>query len=268
MCARRPHGQPTRGKTALNRLRQIDVYIALTCAEVLRGGAPLVVDLGFGAQPWTTLEMRARWLPINPQLRVVGVEIDVERVAAALPFAAPPAVDFARGGFNIAEALRPFGGRARLIRAYNVLRQYEEAAVGPALAALNDGLEDGGLLIEGTCTPTGRLAAFDLYQRREGALTHVALIFATNLRAEAAPVDFQAILPKRLIHHAHAPRPAAFFAAWARAQETMRGQGDRRRRWLLTGLALRARHGWPVDVRPRLLRRGYLTLYDTLAHDV
>src|SRR5258708_15518968 len=122
----KPLGQPTRGKTALNRLRQVDIYVALAFSGILRGGSPLVIDVGFGAYPWTTLEMRERWLPMNPDLRVLGVEIDPERVEAALTYANPPAVDFKLGGFNLADVLG--SQRARLIRCYNVLRQYEETA--------------------------------------------------------------------------------------------------------------------------------------------
>src|SRR5689334_4319076 len=97
----RPVGQPTRGKTALNRLRQIDVYVALALPHTLTHGSPLVVDLGFGAYAWTTLEMFERWLPVNPKLRMLGIEIDPERVAAAIPYVQPPTIDFRLGGFNV-----------------------------------------------------------------------------------------------------------------------------------------------------------------------
>lgn len=83
----RPQGQPTRGKTALNRLRQVDAYIALAHTGVLSSRSPLVVDVGYGAYPWTALEMFERWLPINPRLRLLGLEIDSERVAVAQPYA-------------------------------------------------------------------------------------------------------------------------------------------------------------------------------------
>src|SRR5579859_2807954 len=158
----RPAGQPTRGKTALNRLRQVDVYVALALPGVLAHGSPLVVDLGFGTYPWTTLEMRQRWLPLNPRLRVLGVEIDPARVEAALPYADPPAILFKEGGFNLVDVLG--GERARLVRCYNVLRQYDEAAVGPALTTMADALESDGVLIEGTSNPSGRLVAFDVYR--------------------------------------------------------------------------------------------------------
>lgn len=54
---------------------------------------------------------------------MVGVEIDPERVAAALPDR-QPGLDFRLGGFNL--PLEP-GERAAVVRAFNVLRQYPES---------------------------------------------------------------------------------------------------------------------------------------------
>jgi SAM-dependent methyltransferase len=257
----RPVGQSTRGKTALNRLRQIDIYVALTLSNILTGNAPLVVDLGFGAYPWTTLEMRERWLPINPTLRVLGVEIDPERVAAALPYAQPPTIDFQLGGFNLAETLKD--ERARLIRCYNVLRQYEEDAVTPALSEIAQALELGGVLIEGTSNPSGRLVAFDVYQKETVGLVHRSLVFGTNFRAPLEPVDFQTILPKRLIHHMRDDVPLTFFTHWQESFERTRGLG-KRRQWVTAALMLKSKFGYPVDTRLRLLRRGYLGINTSL----
>lgn len=234
------------------------MYTALAYPGALTGSSPLVVDLGFAAFPWTTLEMYARWTALNPALRVTGLEIDPERVAAAQPYADPPRVRFGLGGFNVKDALG--GEQARVIRAFNVLRQYDEGAVGGALAAMAEALRPDGLLIEGTSTPSGRLVAFDVYRRNDGVgLAHEALVFGTNFRAHAAPVDFQAILPKRLIHHMRDPGPASFFAAWQRAQALARGAArGRRAEWMATARMLAA--AYPVDVRERLTRRGYLAV--------
>ncbi|MEP7286482.1 MAG: class I SAM-dependent methyltransferase [Chloroflexota bacterium] len=259
----RPFGQPTRGKTALNRLRQIDTYIALALPASLSRGTPLVVDVGFGAYAWTTLEMRERWLRINPKLRVIGVEIDPERVQAALPYVAPPAIDFKLGGFNLLDLVG--AERVRLIRCYNVLRQYDEAAVDAALQTMALALEPDGILIEGTSTPSGRLVAFDLYRNKHNKLQHVGLIFGTNFRVPIEPPDFQAILPKRLIHHMRAPQPFAFFADWTASYELARGLGHTgQQQWIAAARLLKIRYRYPIDTRLRILRRGYLTLYTTL----
>jgi hypothetical protein len=62
---KRPLGEPTRGKTARNRLRRVDNFLAMYDPSLLRrsdgdfAGA-WVVDLGYGEEPWTTLESAAR----------------------------------------------------------------------------------------------------------------------------------------------------------------------------------------------------------------
>jgi len=88
---------------------------------------------------------------LNPKLPVLGVEIDPARVASAQPFAGP-LIQLRQGDFAL--PLRPDADghreRVRLIHAFNVLRQYEAAAVPQVLAALRRYLLPGGLLIEGT----------------------------------------------------------------------------------------------------------------------
>lgn len=261
--SRRPAGQPTRGKTALNRLRQVDVYVALALPDLLRGEAPLAVDVGYGARPWTALEMAERWRRVNPGLRVLGVEIDPERVTAAAPFADPPRVDFALGGFNLSGVLG--ARRARIVRCYNVLRQYDEAQVAEALAAMAPAVEDGGALIEGTSNPSGAMVAFDVYRKRGDRLEHDALVFGTNFRSDLTPADFRTILPKRLIHRMLDERPGRFFEDWTRAHLMAVGQGlHGKGRWIHAAEMLRTRFDQPIDPRMRLIERGYLTVRDEL----
>ncbi|MBK8046224.1 MAG: hypothetical protein IPK16_03295 [Anaerolineales bacterium] len=102
---RRPQGRPTRGKTAQNRLRRVDIFClrydpALLKREDAAFAGSCVVDLGYGAEPFTTLEMAARFRRLNPELAVVGVGIDAERVRYAAPFA-DDLTDFRLGGFNL-----------------------------------------------------------------------------------------------------------------------------------------------------------------------
>lgn len=258
----RPIGQPTRGKTAQNRLRQVDIFIALTFPHILTSGTPLIVDVGYGAFAWTALEMYERWLLLNPNLRVLGLEIDPERIAAAQPYINPPTIDFRLGGFNVADLTGH--SAVRIIRAYNVLRQYEEDAVMPALQRMSEALEPGGLLIEGTSNPSGRLVAFDVYQKQADQLQHLCLVFGTNFRAPAEPSDFQAILPKRLIHRMLDARPASFFKAWSESYTLAKGMGKQGRQQWISAAHLLSRYGYKIDVRHRILRRGYLGLYNDL----
>jgi hypothetical protein len=167
------------------------------------------------------------------------------------------------GGFNLQDVI----GRecAHIIRAYNVLRQYDESAVPAALAQMSAGLALGGLLIEGTSTPSGGLAVFDVYQRTPQGLQHRELVWASNLRHPPQVAHFQAILPKRLIHHAQESPLCDFLADWEQALALAYGRGYRhpRRLWAESGRHLSARY--PLLARPRLLRRGYLSLQTALS---
>ena len=126
-----PIGQPTRGTTGYNRLRRSDrwlVHEPRVRAALLSTAEPLVVDLGYGALPVTTLELAARLRTVRPDVRVVGLEIHPERVdaARAAPGIQGTSVEFALGGFELA-GLQPV-----LVRAFNVLRQYDVGAVPAA----------------------------------------------------------------------------------------------------------------------------------------
>ncbi len=258
--SRQPLGQPTRGKTAPNRLRKTDTFLAVAYTELVRHMAGLYVDLGYGANPITSVETLARLGRLNPGLRVLGVEIDPERVAAAKAYSGPR-LAFRLGGFNL--PLLP-GERVSVIRAFNVLRQYEEAAVAEALVALAAPLTPGGLLLEGTSDPLGRLLTFNLYQKHAtgGPLERTALVLTPTLRADFLPRQFQAVLPKNFIHHAEPGGPIdRFFAAWHAAWQHARTRtSDPRQVFGLAALRLADAYGYAVDRRTALLRRGFLVL--------
>ncbi|HEY8533987.1 MAG TPA: class I SAM-dependent methyltransferase [Micromonospora sp.] len=244
----------TRGTTNPNRLRRVDNWIIATYGHVLAEAAdPLVVDLGYGATPITTIELRARLAKaIRPDIRVVGLEIDPERVAAAAPAADPPGLTFARGGFELA-GLRPI-----LVRAFNVLRQYDEADVPEAWSLMTAGLAPGGLLVEGTCDELGRVASW-ITLDATGPRT---LTLAARLSTLPEPAILAERLPKALIHRnvpgerVHALL-TALDDAW-RAAAPYRAFGPRQR-WTRAVALLRAA-GWPVLDRPRRWRLGELTV--------
>ncbi|HTF11075.1 MAG TPA: class I SAM-dependent methyltransferase [Asanoa sp.] len=243
----------TRGTTNPNRLRRIDTWIAAyAAAALLDADAPLVIDLGYGATPVTAVELRARLARVRPDVRVVGLEIDPERVAAAAPAADPPGLTFARGGFELA-GLRPV-----VVRALNVLRQYDEAQVARAWATMTGGLAPGGLLVEGTCDELGRLAAWV-------CLDHAgprSLTLAARLSTLDTPATLAERLPKALIHH-NVPGE--------RVYDLLRALDDgwrdaapyatfgARQRWRRAVAAVKA-GGWPVLDGPARWRLGELTI--------
>lgn len=259
---RRPQGQETRGKTARNRLRRVDNFVCLYDPALLQRetGAfahALFVDLGYGAEPFTTLESAERLRRFNATLPVLGVEIDAERVATARPYA-DAQTHFRLGGFNL--PLQP-GERVRLIRAFNVLRQYEESAVADAYALLARQLLPGGLLIEGTSDPFGRIWVAHVWRKgTTDILAQEALVFSTNFRTGFDPSDFQTILPKNLIHQVVPGTPShQFFVEWQRATwETVAHRTWGLRQWFSSSAQRLWEIGYGIDVRRRWLARGYL----------
>jgi len=265
----RPLGQPTRGKTAPNRLRRVDNFTALYDSHLLRRtdgafGAACFVDVGYGAEPWTTLESAARLRRLNPALPVLGVEIDPARVAAAQPWA-DTLTQFRFGGFNLPLQRCSDGmmEMVRLVRAFNVLRQYEEADVAPAWAALAAAMLPGGLLIEGTSEPFGRIWVANLLRRQANGLHYEGLVFSTNFRLGFEPGDFQAVLPKNFIHRMiRGEAIYHFMEAWksaARATVAVRSWGLRQ--WFSAAAHHLAATGHAVVLRPRWLAAGYLVTH-------
>ncbi|MEU3174909.1 class I SAM-dependent methyltransferase, partial [Streptomyces sp. NPDC007000] len=105
-------GAVTRGTTSPNRLRRMDRWIAATHgAELRRAETSLAVDLGYGATPWTAVELLHRLRTVAPRAHVVGVEIEPSRVAAARRYERE-GLSFRHGGFEI-----PLPGRPALVRA-------------------------------------------------------------------------------------------------------------------------------------------------------
>lgn len=237
-------GLPTRGTTNPNRLRRMDRWIAYALGPLLRAAAdPLVVDLGYGATPITAIELRSRLVGVRRDVRVLGIEIDPQRVADAAPAADPPWLDFAHGGFELA------GAAPVVVRAANVLRQYPPDAVEQAWTTVARAMAPNGVLIDGTCDEIGRRAAWIAID----ATGPQTLTLSAHLDSLDAPSDLAPRLPKALIHRNVPGQPIHrllrdFDAAWASAAP--HSVFGARQRWMVACQALRA--DWPVrDGRAR-----------------
>lgn len=261
-------GEPTRGKTALNRLRRVDAFVLGYDRELLRRAGPFrrafFVDLGYGWEPVTTLQSAARLREVNPELTVLGVEIDPERVEAAQRYA-DERTFFRLGGFNLPLGTWPDGTpeTVRLVRAFNVLRQYDEEAVEKAYALMMRDMLPGGLLIEGTSNPHGSVWVANVARRQESAEAAwgiEALVFSTNFRDGFDPGQFQPVLPKNLIHRVVPGEPIHdFFRDWKRAAlETSAEQAWGARRWFVAAAERLVARGYKIDLRHRWLRKGWL----------
>ncbi len=260
-----PVGSITRGTTGTNRLRRIDRWVA-QLAALRRAAHPLVVDLGYGASATTTLELHQRLSRVRPDVEVVGIEIDPERVRLASA-SARPGVSFRLGGFEV-----PLdGGRgATVIRALNVLRQYDESQVLDAWRLMVSRLEPGGVLVEGTCNEVGRVASWvDVAADGPRALT-VSLRMA-DLAVPPENLEPSVVaerLPKVLIHrNVPGERVHEFLLALDRhwrvnAPLSVYGPSQR---WIATARGLAA-DGWPVLGGRSRWRLGELTVgWDAVA---
>ncbi len=284
----RPDGEITRGTTNPSRLRRADRWITQALRPVLSADErPLLVDLGFGASPVTTLELYRRVRAVAPAAEVTGLEIDPERVAAArrqleaLRAAGDelPGLSFTAGGFEL-----PLPRRPVLVRAFNVLRQYPEDRTWIAWSRLRSGLAPGGVLVEGTCDEIGRRAVWvtlpalpgaaeagvaraDVVVSSAAAAGRQPLItFAARLTSLGRPSDLAERLPKALIHRNVPGEPVHQFLrdfdrAWDRAAPySVFGP---RQRWLAAVASLPP--AWPVLRFPpyggkRRWRLGEVTL--------
>jgi len=218
----------------------------------------LFVDLGYGAEATTTLESAQRLRTLKPDLPILGIEIDPERVAAALPYA-DANTHFRLGGFNL--PLQP-GETVKIIRAFNVLRQYNETYFQSAYDLLARYVLPGGLMIEGTSDPFGRIWVANVVRKQEtgDGWDWDALVFSTNFRLGFSPTDFQAVLPKNLIHHVIPGEPIhAFFDAWKHAADiTSHTKVWGLRQWFAASARELATQGYDIDLHGKWLDKGCL----------
>lgn len=245
-----PIGQVTRGTTGTNRLRRIDRWIAQLPA-LRRAARPLVVDLGYGASATTTLELHQRLARVRPDVEVLGLEIAPERVAAAKPFERA-GVRFALGGFEVP------GEPATVIRALNVLRQYDESEVLGAWRLMTSRLQPGGVLVEGTCNEVGRVASW-VDATADGPVT---LTISLRLADLELPSVVAERLPKALIHRNVPGEPIHDYLAdldrWWRVHAPLGVYGPSQR-WVAVATSMREA-GWPILGTKSRWRLGELTV--------
>lgn len=209
---------PLRGHTCKGRLRLVDGYLRR------RGGAgaarTVAVDVGFGDEPWTALEM-AEWLPDGAVLYATDVVADRVARAAKAHAARRDDVRFVTSDASFAlPAPSP-----TLVRCANVLRDLHAWDAAAALRTMHRQLAPGeGVLVDASTDATGHLAcALVLLAGVDACVSEV--VFAVDASATAAgspPSWFEAHLFPRAFaarapaEHEHGGRAAllALLAAW------------------------------------------------------
>jgi hypothetical protein len=263
-------GTETRGKTTQNRLRRVDNFVTMYCCDLIMSDQHLYVDLGYGQSPITTLESAKRFRQYNTQLPILGVEIDNKRVREAQQFA-DNITDFRQGGFNLPLQNNITTGQretVNLIRAFNVLRQYDlESDCRDSHVLMCNYLNINGILIEGTSDPLGRIWVANIIRKQiDQSLLIEALVFSTNFHDGFNIVSFQQILPKNFLHRMTGPNEMIynFFEDWkisyeqiGKSMKTMFGIGIRQQ-FIITAKYLAEEYGYNVITRKKYLKNGFL----------
>lgn len=261
-----PVGNITRGTTNANRLRRVDRWLQ-TWPALKTTDNPLIVDLGYGASAATTVELAIRIRKTRPDARFIGLEIAPDRVELArtelqswkqtgqVPPEIAKAVEFSLGGFEVP---LPGSEKAVAIRAFNVLRQYDESEVGNAWDMMTSRLQDDGVLIDGTCDEIGRICSW-IAVTKAGPQT---LTIALKLDAVELPSIVAERLPKALIHHNVPGEPIhEFLSALDKQWLTHAGLAPfgPTQRWIATAQSL-AEQGWLIRGNKSRWRLGELTI--------
>jgi len=197
---------------------------------------------------------------LGRRVDVCGLEIDPQRVNDASSWATRE-VTFALGGFEV-----PVPRRPHVIRAMNVLRQYDAADVPAAWSQMATRLDPDGVLVEGTCDELGRLGSWVTIGADGQPRT---LTFSAHLASLDSPRELAERLPKVLIHcntpgHAIHAVLNHLDAAWHRsAPQAVFGP---RQRWLETVRRARAA-GVPVLGPARRWLLGEVTVPWSVVRD-
>ena len=257
VTAKLPH-RTTRGKSRPGRLRLLDRYLREAEGALLarRDGAyahARCVDVGLGASAHTTVEwttwLRTHW----PELQVLGIDNDPQRVHAALTHHGRPGLRYVEASFA-PRAQEP----ARLVRAINLLRDYCDSEVATAWAAMARDLLPGGLLVEGSTDKQGRVLVAHLLRRRPNLLEHEAMLFATDLSRGFAPPMFRSVLPRALrARTGPGAQVRAFLDHWTAAWSQGHARAEPPVEFARAAQALRG-DGSPVHSEPSLPQEGIL----------
>ena len=212
----RCRGDPHARDDGANRLRRVDRWIAGRLRPAAAGGRRR------WSSTWGTAPAGHHRRAVHPAARGPARSRgrrDRDRPGAGRGGAAAPA----RGAVVPARRLRAArrAAAARCIRAFNVLRQYEEAEASTAWTAHVRAAGAGRVLVEGTCDEIGRVASWVARDAGEGGPRRRADDHLRRARRVVAPPSDAG---RTAAQDAHPPQRAgragarlltAFDRAWA-----------------------------------------------------
>jgi hypothetical protein len=147
----------------------------------------------------------------------------------------------------------------------NVLRQYDESEVNSAYERIMKSILPGGLFLDGTSDPFGRVWTGSLLRRETGDLNLEALVLGANLRLDLDPEAFQTRLPKSFIHRMIPGQPIfKFMEDWKAALRDTRSHdvwGPRD--WFVAAGNQMQLKGYRIARPAKWLRRGWLVWLDS-----
>jgi hypothetical protein len=150
------------------------------------------------------------------------------------------------------------------VRAFNVLRQYDESQVQGAWARMQARLSPDGIVVDGTCDEVGRLSTWVMLDVAGPRTLTVSL----RLRGLIAPSTVAPRLPKSLIHrNLPGERIHDFLRAWDTtwAYAAPLAAYGVRHRFVESVRGLTAA-GWPIIGGPGRWRLGEVTVaWDAVA---
>lgn len=201
-----------RQRTRAGRLRGVDAWAE---ANLLPGWPEDVraLDVGFGVEPVTTVELHSWLRRARPAASVVGWDVAPALVAAAAPaarpglrFESPPSV--AAPAFDFARALNV--GRGGTAAEHAALHRHLVSTLRP-----------GGVALEGSTDTDGHVAVFHVL---DTAGLRRALVFAADGGRAVAPRLFRDYLPRDWRRSARPGTPVfELLEAWHHAWTQRRG---------------------------------------------
>lgn len=191
-------GRITRGKTSRGRLHLLDEWLCrchLDRLTALSEEAGMLLDVGVGEFPWTTIDLWRRLQSVAPNVQIAGTELDPRRVRHARRLAA--------GRFRVLE--RGFdpglpSESVGVIRMMNVLREYDPERIDDYCASLWPCAAAEALLLEGSSDKHGTIFGAHVMVRgpESGEWQRRGLLFGTDFERGFAPIMFRDWLPQDL----------------------------------------------------------------------